>query len=370
MQSLNAYLSIDIGGNQRGEDVLLNVEKLIQAGLCFSSVESSSPLQGLVHKLRDAVAACEAFPVRHVIQRNVRTMGPSTRTGSDEARNQNTRLASLGQPLKLKLERHDQEKELKDVSQNQILVEPLVGMHSLEEYLWPRVRPGHEKQRTVEQTTEQNDPSNSAKQESESGKSLSGMMRRIKYRPGSKTSSRQEASPDPESMSCSHDDSHEGNALFQGDDLLLDEDDGVDDEMSDEDDFDDDEDEIEGLSHVHSLRGTSEDVDEAEDGGGPSSSSDRRSYAHRLMQPREMQLEFCIGDVVIKPTATIFQAVREVTNLRFLRLSIVQSIAMRMGYEDELECKDNKIASFRHRWEDTHVVTYRFHSKQHNFLQF
>lgn len=40
---------------------------------------------------------------------------------------------------------------------------------------------------------------------------------------------------------------------------------------------------------------------------------------------------------------------------------------MKLGYEEELECKQNKVANFRHKWEETHVITYRYiHLQQHN----
>lgn len=54
-------------------------------------------------------------------------------------RTQNLRLASLGQPLKLKLHRATGETDLKDISLSQVLVEPLVMIQTLEEYLWPKV---------------------------------------------------------------------------------------------------------------------------------------------------------------------------------------------------------------------------------------
>lgn len=59
--------------------------------------------------------------------------------GNDEVRTQNLRLASLGQPLKLKLHRATGETDLKDISLSQVLVEPLVMIQTLEEYLWPKV---------------------------------------------------------------------------------------------------------------------------------------------------------------------------------------------------------------------------------------
>ena len=33
---------------------------------------------------------------------------------------------------------------------------------------------------------------------------------------------------------------------------------------------------------------------------------------------------------------------------------------MRLGYEEELESKPAKMATFRHKWEETHVITYRY----------
>lgn len=311
VQSLNQFLSLETKMSSSGgaEQALMNVKRLTTAGLSYATVSGSSPLQGLVHKLRDAVAACEAFPVRHVIQRSVRNQGPSAKTGTDEVKAQNLRLASLGQPLKLKLERHASEKELKELQQSQVLVEPLVMMQALEDYLWPRVKPGSDKtNKNPEQQSEQNEQSSSSRQDS--GKSRSGMIRRPKFRCSSKGSARHDGSPDSESMSCSHDESDEGNAPFPEEDLFLDEedDDGLDDEMSDEDFDEDEEDEIEGLSHVHSL-GNSEDMDEMDDEGGP---SEHRNYGQRPNKPKHSQIEFCIGDVAIKPTATVFQAIREV----------------------------------------------------------
>ena len=320
MQALNAFLTVDPSGMSEmdmTELSLINAKCLAKAGLSIATPSGSSPLQGLVHKLRDAVAACEDFPVRHVIQRSIRNLGPSARTGSEEAKTQNIRLASLGQPLKLKLERHESEKELKELPQSQVLVEPLVMIQALEEYLWPRVRPCQQKNTEQQQQQgESADPSSSTRQAQGSGKSRSGVIRRSKFRSPSKSSPQQENTPDSESMSCSHDESDDGGGPFPEEDLFLDEeeDDGLDDELSGEEDYDDDddeEDEIEGLSHVHSLGGNSEDADDMEDGAGP---SDRQSYAQKTIKPRASEIEFCIGDIVIKPQATIFQAIREVSN--------------------------------------------------------
>ena len=327
VHALNAFLAVDATGLPECDDMemsLANVKRLVTAGLLFATTGGSSPLQGLVHKLRDAVAALETFPVRHVIPRNIRNLGASARTGSDEARMQNTRLASLGQPLKLKLERHSCEKDLKELPQSQVLVEPLVVMRALEEYLWPRVRPDEDKsekqsdQQQSQQQQQQGEQSGGSRPQG-SGRGRSGVMRRAKIHSSSSKSpsAQHEKSPDSESMSCSHDESEEGGGPFPEDDLFLEEDDeGLDDGLSDEDDFDDEdedeEDEIEGLSHVHSLGGNSEDGDEMDDAAGPSSSTDRRTYAQRVSKPDGSKIEFCIGGVVIKQQATVFQAIREV----------------------------------------------------------
>ena len=35
---------------------------------------------------------------------------------------------------------------------------------------------------------------------------------------------------------------------------------------------------------------------------------------------------------------------------------------MKIGYEEDLECKPDKVANFRHKWEETHTITYRHSS--------
>eukprot|EP00210_Caulerpa_lentillifera_P003510 g3349.t1 len=384
IEALNQFLNVpeSVYGAQlvySAEELLINVRQFVEIGLSLSSRNGSSPLQGLVHKLQDSISACEGFPVRHIIRRHVRNPGPASKTGSDELKTQNLRLASLGQPLKLKLERNSDEMELKELPQSQVLVEPLVIMHALEEYLWPKVKPSESTNKPVASNqsmevdaTEQQSSSSLRRERSSVRRSGGGIIHRSKFQPPATKSSPSAGlshSPhDSEAMSLSHDESEEAEVYHEDDLILDDEDEDLDDELSEEDDDEDDEDEeeelddedeMEAMTRVHNLELNSE-VDEMEEstptpaagGGGARASSS--STANEQTYPGMTggrsrafsEIEFCIGDVVIKPQATIFQTIRE-------------SIAMKLGYEDELEGKQSKISNFRHKWEDTHTITYR-----------
>ena len=48
-------------------------------------------------------------------------------------------LAALTQPFKLRLARSEHEKQLKDYSQNVVLIEPLASMTAVEDFLWSKV---------------------------------------------------------------------------------------------------------------------------------------------------------------------------------------------------------------------------------------
>lgn len=48
-------------------------------------------------------------------------------------------LSALSQTFKVRLQRHPNEKQLKDNPHHAVMIEPLAAMTALEDYLWPRV---------------------------------------------------------------------------------------------------------------------------------------------------------------------------------------------------------------------------------------
>ncbi|GMH39269.1 hypothetical protein BSKO_07167 [Bryopsis sp. KO-2023] len=345
------------------DNALRNVKVLVEVGLVDRG-NGEPALGGLLRKLKDAMEASEKFPVRHVIGRNIRHPGPASRTGSDDVRTQNLRLASLGQPLKLKLHRASGETDLKDINLSQVLVEPLVMIQTLEEYLWPKVNSTTPPVTDAGPSAREGDGNAEGDPNPGAGRGLGSNRypgRGGGRRPGFRMPSSRLQSPggeDSEAMSISQEDS-EGDGepevpFDEDDDLIMDDMPEDDEDMDDdegvvgEDEDVDEEQEDEPNVHVHNVELTSEAEEEMleEEEPGPSHGSGVQSYAEVTRAGKQPKLEFWIGNIMLRPHETVFQAVRE-------------HIAKKVGFEEETEGKPDKVSIFKRDWEEPHSVTYR-----------
>uniref|UniRef100_A0A5B6ZVH1 HECT-type E3 ubiquitin transferase n=1 Tax=Davidia involucrata TaxID=16924 RepID=A0A5B6ZVH1_DAVIN len=97
-----------------------------------SSIKESvdTPMICLIRKLQNALSSLERFQV--VLSHSSRSSSGNTRLSSG--------ISELSQPLKLRLCRAQGDKSLSDYSSNIVLIDPLVSLAAVEDFLWPRVQ--------------------------------------------------------------------------------------------------------------------------------------------------------------------------------------------------------------------------------------
>jgi E3 ubiquitin-protein ligase TRIP12 len=68
-----------------------------------------------------------------------RSLGRSFSAGSYSGNTLSNGLAALTSPFKIKLEKHGQERALKEYSAHYVLIEPLASLTAVEDFLWSKV---------------------------------------------------------------------------------------------------------------------------------------------------------------------------------------------------------------------------------------
>ena len=152
-----------MGGEGKGDQVLLRLERLMEAAGDMTAHSSSHPghsapqavMTAVVRKLQAALSSLESFPIAFTSQRapaqdagGSRGLPPGLsglmsgcygRGGGGGGGGSGSGLAFLAQPFKLRLARHPSEKQLRDYGANVVMIEPLASFGAIEDFLYTRV---------------------------------------------------------------------------------------------------------------------------------------------------------------------------------------------------------------------------------------
>jgi hypothetical protein len=149
VQRLNDYLmgrDLAADAKDRDSELLQRLAAFVELVLAPGTA-SSPPLLALVRKLLTALGSVEAFPVvcspaAAVGSASSRSLGRSFSAGSYTGNTLSNGLAALMNPFKIRLEKHVQEKGLREYSSHYVLIEPLASLSAVEDFLWSKVSRG------------------------------------------------------------------------------------------------------------------------------------------------------------------------------------------------------------------------------------